>query len=106
MRKRDRPKNLFPHVELFRKMFCTTYQIWKIFKFQFSKKKKKKKEKEKEKRKKIIRAQKIKGPISICLPLKNTAETKISNENEFFCKMRKIFKEQNLRCIKNFKNVF
>ena len=74
--------------------------------FNFQKKKKKKKEKEKEKRKKIIRVQKIKGPISICLPLKNIAETKISNENEFFCKMRKIFKEQNLRCIKNFKNVF
>ena len=70
------------------------------------KKKKKKKIKRKRKNKKNHKSTKVKGPISICLPLKNTAETKISNENEFFCKMRKIFKEQNLRCIKNFKDVF
>ena len=59
---------------------------------------KKKRKEEKKKEKKFIRVRKIKRPISIYLPLKNTAETKISKENAVLCKMRKIFKDQKLKC--------
>ena len=74
-------QNLFPHVELLKKMLCTILDIryGKSSNFSFKKKKK-----EKKKENKFIRVRKIKGPISIYLPLKNTAETKISKENAVF----------------------